>query len=261
MLPQTGKLEIDPDERLEREAEETAKRVMQGGKIGVHRMHNSEVHVQRIPQGKVFEAMALFKAENKQQVGSEFRQSQNENRLEELEDIAQDIAERNDIQGKLDMRADARAGEFSNQAAEFILSGSEIDMRNRLDELHQAIEQKSNILDDIALTDDQRDALYGNGKPDYLDNLGWEVIKAGLSLSSPKLGLIIAGGSVLEQALPGVDGANGIKNAKERIKSLWTKSNGTLEERAKEIEQEILDGTWFNDDESDSEGVGQGGNV
>ncbi|QIB76580.1 DUF4157 domain-containing protein [Halogeometricum borinquense] len=47
MLPQEGSLEIDPDPRLEREAEETAQRVMQGGKIGVHRMEHSDVHVQR----------------------------------------------------------------------------------------------------------------------------------------------------------------------------------------------------------------------
>ncbi|QIB75713.1 DUF4157 domain-containing protein [Halogeometricum borinquense] len=50
MLPQEGELEIDPDPRLEREAEETAQRVMQGGKIGVHRMEHSDVHVQRMPR-------------------------------------------------------------------------------------------------------------------------------------------------------------------------------------------------------------------
>ncbi|QIB73894.1 DUF4157 domain-containing protein [Halogeometricum borinquense] len=50
MLPQAGELEIDPDPCLEREAEETAQRVMQGGKIGVHRMEHSDVHVQRVPK-------------------------------------------------------------------------------------------------------------------------------------------------------------------------------------------------------------------
>ncbi len=50
MLPQEGELEIDPDPCLEREAEETAQRVMQGGKIGVHRMEHSDVHVQRMPR-------------------------------------------------------------------------------------------------------------------------------------------------------------------------------------------------------------------
>jgi predicted RNA-binding protein Jag len=48
MLPDTGEFRIDPDERLEREAEKTAQRVMQGGALGVHRMRSSEVHVQRL---------------------------------------------------------------------------------------------------------------------------------------------------------------------------------------------------------------------
>ncbi|WP_363464410.1 eCIS core domain-containing protein [Halogeometricum borinquense] len=47
MLPQEGELEIDPDPQLEREAEETAQRVMKGWEAGVHRMEHSEVHVQR----------------------------------------------------------------------------------------------------------------------------------------------------------------------------------------------------------------------
>ncbi|WP_241430712.1 eCIS core domain-containing protein [Haloferax elongans] len=46
MLPQQGELEIDPDPRLEREAEETAERVMRGGKIGIHRMRDADVHIQ-----------------------------------------------------------------------------------------------------------------------------------------------------------------------------------------------------------------------
>jgi hypothetical protein len=47
MLPQAGQLEIDPDERLEREAEETAQRVMDGGELGIQRLADTEVHVQR----------------------------------------------------------------------------------------------------------------------------------------------------------------------------------------------------------------------
>jgi hypothetical protein len=48
MLPQEDVgLEIDPDPALEREAEETAQRVMEGGELGIQRMSDSEVHVQR----------------------------------------------------------------------------------------------------------------------------------------------------------------------------------------------------------------------
>ncbi|MDS0283956.1 DUF4157 domain-containing protein [Haloarcula onubensis] len=50
MLPQPGELEIDPDERLEREAEETAQRVMEGGELGIQRLADTEVHVQRSPK-------------------------------------------------------------------------------------------------------------------------------------------------------------------------------------------------------------------
>ncbi|MDS0283960.1 DUF4157 domain-containing protein [Haloarcula onubensis] len=53
MLPQDDlDLEIDPDPQLEREAEETAQRVMEGGELGVQRLGQTEVHVQRVPVGE-----------------------------------------------------------------------------------------------------------------------------------------------------------------------------------------------------------------
>jgi len=52
MLPQEDLgLEIDPDPQLEREAEETAQRVMQGGELGIQRLGTTEVHVQRSEKG------------------------------------------------------------------------------------------------------------------------------------------------------------------------------------------------------------------
>jgi len=54
MLPQEDvELEIDPDPALEREAEETAQRVMEGGELGIQRMSDSEVHVQRSVKGAI----------------------------------------------------------------------------------------------------------------------------------------------------------------------------------------------------------------
>jgi hypothetical protein len=63
MLPQEDvALEIDPDPELEREAEETAERVMAGGELDIRRMHNTDIHVQRmgVPPsvGGVSEAVA-----------------------------------------------------------------------------------------------------------------------------------------------------------------------------------------------------------
>jgi len=56
MLPQEDvQLEIDPDPALEREAEETAQRVMEGGELGIQRMSDSEVYVQRYPGEAVVE--------------------------------------------------------------------------------------------------------------------------------------------------------------------------------------------------------------
>ena len=49
LLPDTGALEVDPDPQLEREAEETAQRVMSGGEVGIQRMSDSDVHIQRMP--------------------------------------------------------------------------------------------------------------------------------------------------------------------------------------------------------------------
>ena len=50
MLPQDDvELEVDPDPALEREAEATAERVMRGGELGIQRLADTEVHIQRIP--------------------------------------------------------------------------------------------------------------------------------------------------------------------------------------------------------------------
>jgi hypothetical protein len=42
-------LEVDPDPALEREAEETAQQVMQGGELGIQRLATTAVHLQRYP--------------------------------------------------------------------------------------------------------------------------------------------------------------------------------------------------------------------
>ena len=54
MLPQEEvALDVDPDPALEREAEETAQRVMQGGELGIQRLAATEVHVQRAGLGSI----------------------------------------------------------------------------------------------------------------------------------------------------------------------------------------------------------------
>jgi len=51
LLPDAGALKVDPDPRLEQEAEETAQRVMQGGELGIQRLQDTDVHVQRMQSG------------------------------------------------------------------------------------------------------------------------------------------------------------------------------------------------------------------
>jgi len=52
MLPKEEvQMEIDPDPGLEQEAEATAQRVMRGGELGVQRMADTDVHVQRLLDG------------------------------------------------------------------------------------------------------------------------------------------------------------------------------------------------------------------
>jgi len=48
MLPQEDVgLEVDPDPALEREAEEAAQQAMEGGELGIQRLGQTEVHIQR----------------------------------------------------------------------------------------------------------------------------------------------------------------------------------------------------------------------
>jgi len=62
MLPQENlALEIDPDPKLEEEAEEVAQRVMSGGELGIQRMQDAEVHVQRLDVEKGKKIIAKYR--------------------------------------------------------------------------------------------------------------------------------------------------------------------------------------------------------
>jgi len=58
MLPQEDmELEVDPDPALEREAEETAQQVMKGGELGIQRMADTDVHIQRAGLGSIAQSV------------------------------------------------------------------------------------------------------------------------------------------------------------------------------------------------------------
>ncbi|MEZ3116128.1 DUF4157 domain-containing protein [Halobaculum sp. MBLA0147] len=61
MLPEEDvQLEIDLDPELEREAEETAQRVMSGGKLGIQNLSDSDVHIQRSIRGRLSSALDMI---------------------------------------------------------------------------------------------------------------------------------------------------------------------------------------------------------
>jgi len=86
MLPQEDvQLEIDPDPALEREAEETAQRVMVGGELGIQRMRNSEVHVQRMPGAEQLQQAREQAAEDSETTNLAEEVSQIKERLSSVE--------------------------------------------------------------------------------------------------------------------------------------------------------------------------------
>jgi len=145
MLPQENmELEVDPDPALEREAEETAQQVTEGGELGIQRLADTEVHVQRAPKHEAVETLALLELENESEESdiSEFRESQNQNRIAYLreavtefhqarEEMAAEVQQKGTIEGRL-------------------------YMKEQIEDLNAQMEER---LEDVALTDDQRQKL------------------------------------------------------------------------------------------------------
>ncbi len=182
MLPQEDLgLEIDPDPQLEREAEETAQRVTQGGELGIQRMAGTEVHVQRLPEDKLFEAIALFEAENESGEASEFRQQQNANRLAHLHGVANEAIEKQDKQADLDTKRELQTSNSPGARETAKRFPSEASLKSDIQDLKSSIDED---LDDIGLTDDQRRMLNGNIELDTWDKVAWGTIKKILKITA-----------------------------------------------------------------------------
>ncbi|WP_363463289.1 DUF4157 domain-containing protein [Halogeometricum borinquense] len=228
MLPQAGELEIDPDERLEREAEETAQRVMQGGKIGVHRMHNSEIHVQRMPADMVPQALEMFKSENQSGAVGSFQQRQNQERIEFIEEEIQwaiDNIETHDeaLSVQDEKLLDAKA--TGDTELETKLKDGKESIQDRIAELYQHISEHA---EQIALTDEQREKLYGDNDNDFdggevFMELGWTAVKGLISLI-PGMGQIMVAYEVSEVAL----------------RQFWEQTDGSLTERLAQVKEQIV---------------------
>ncbi|MEZ3114910.1 hypothetical protein RYH80_03130 [Halobaculum sp. MBLA0147] len=259
-----------PDPELEREAEETARRVMNGGELGIQRLSDTDVHVQRIADDKMFEALALFDTDDETGEVSDHRQRHNDLQFGHLYDIAQTVIERNQRRDDLETKqALAEGGDPAQRdlADRFDSVGS---IRADVEALQREIDDD---LDDVALTDDQRRRLYGLADTDNWDKVGWGLTKTILTatglpalLEMVNLATQVSGGDAATGASLGskavgrdIDqmGTQAVAKARrgrlgwEEVKRIWTQSNGTLEERAEQIEQEIREGTFLTEDGQD----------
>ncbi|MEZ3114811.1 hypothetical protein RYH80_02620 [Halobaculum sp. MBLA0147] len=231
-----------PDPELEREAEETARRVMAGGELGIQRLSDTEDET-----GEV----------------SDHRRRHNDLQFGHLYDIAQTVIERN--RRKRDPETKQALAEGGDPAQR--------DLADRFDSvgsIRADVEALQREIDDVALTDDQRRRLHGLADTDNWDKVGWGLTKTILTatglpalLEMVNLATQVSGGDAATGASLGskavgrdIDqmGTQAVAKARrgqlgwEEVKQIWTQSDGTLEERAEQIEQEIREGTFLTED-------------
>ncbi|WP_408958038.1 DUF4157 domain-containing protein [Natrinema sp. 74] len=255
MLPQDDPgLEIDPDPALEREAEETAQRMMSGGELGIQRLAQTEVYVQRLEESKVFDALAMFEGELEEGDLSDVRERHNRNQLGHLHDIANEVIDKNDEQVKVDIKQDVQQSANPDAVAQELAQRWEsmADLKSQIQALKNSIDAD---LEDVALTEDQRQELSGNVETDGWDNVAWGTVKKILGGTTlPNLLFLATQGSRLASAdidTRGVQTVAQVRRGKitslDDLRDIWKQTNGSLEDRAAQIEQEIREGTWLEE--------------
>ncbi|WP_018259006.1 eCIS core domain-containing protein [Halomicrobium katesii] len=190
MMPQEGpELEIDPDPQLERDADQAAEEALQGEEpLTVNRL-DTDVHVQRFAKYEALETLAMLEVENEEESDqiSDFREGQNDNRITYLRSVLNEYNP--DFQDIGDEDGDI----------------GDISERLQLKELDEELAEK---LDDVALTDDQRQKLeQGIDTGEWVDygTTGAETVIG--SLLHPLAGLATGLGiAVLENRFGKLDG-------------------------------------------------------
>ena len=237
LLPQEEvELEVDPDPALEREAEETAQRVMQGGELGIQRLPDTEVHIQRLPAELVPQALDMLKTENENGGIGSFQQDQNDDRIEFIESKVQwaiNNAEThaNALDTQNEKIRDAQA-EGDEERVASLQEGKEA-IQDRIGQLFDHIQDKA---DQIALTDEQREKLYGANDFDggeAITELGWTTVKSLISLV-PGMGQVIAVYEVGETAL----------------RQFWEQTEGSLGQRLAQVKEQIVSQSDTGNDSS-----------
>ncbi|WP_449406604.1 eCIS core domain-containing protein [Natrinema ejinorense] len=265
MLPQENVgLEIDPNPQLEREAEETAQRVMEGEELGIQRLGQTEVHVQRLEESKVFDALAMFEGELEDGELSEVRERHNRNQIGHLHEIADEVIDKNDEQAKVDIKQEVQQSANPDAVAKELAQRWEsmADLKSQVKDLKNSIDAD---LEDVALTEDQRRALRGNVETDGWDNVAWGTVKKILGGTTlPNLLFLATQGSKLASTDIDKRGVQTVAQARrgeitslDDLQDIWKQTNGSLEDRAAQIEQEIREGTWLEENEDPYPGGGK----
>ncbi|ELZ89507.1 transposase [Haloferax elongans ATCC BAA-1513] len=259
LLPQPdSELVVDPDERLEREADQAAKEALSGeGDAQIQRLPgtSAEVHIQRIPEGKVFEALALFQGELEDDAdNSEHREAHNKNQLSFLHDVAQDVIEKQDHERMRDIKQEVQQATDPEAVKKELAQrgGSIADVKQQIEQLQQQVDAD---LEDVALTQDQRNELFGQVSTKKWDEVPWTVVKG--ILSATGIGAILPVAEIASK-MSGYDADEYAEQATGRvrqgeisswedIKQIFYSESGDLKERAEKIEKQIREGTWLEE--------------
>ncbi|WP_044956868.1 eCIS core domain-containing protein, partial [Halomicrobium katesii] len=239
MMPQQeADLEIDPDPQLERNADQAAEEALQGDEpLTVSRM-GTDVQVQRMPAEQVPQALELFKAEVEGGVGGSFQQSQNQNRIDFIEDelkgAIDNIGTHQDaLAHQEEAILDARAAGDQERAS--ALEDAKESIGDRIAELYEHLQEGAQ---QIALTDEQREKLDDFDGDEFLTELGWTAAKGLVSLI-PGMGALIATFEIGETAL----------------RQFWEQTDGSLTERLHQVKEQVLaEFSHGGDDEYDYRG-------
>ncbi|WP_049912443.1 eCIS core domain-containing protein [Natrialba hulunbeirensis] len=211
MMPQEGAdLEIDPDPQLEREADQAAKEALSGEEpLTVNRL-GTDVHIQRAAKGDALETLAMLELENEDEDGiSDFRQNQNANRIAYLKEIINEFyAEAESVRDAVDDQSTVQG----------LVDRIEHEVGDQLQQLNEKLEDR---LEDVALTDDQRQKLQQG-----IDTGEW--VDYGTPVGSTVLGVVLS-------PLAGLVTGLGVAALKNRFGSL----DGDIEERFKKLTKEL----------------------
>ncbi|ELZ02265.1 hypothetical protein C482_05286 [Natrialba chahannaoensis JCM 10990] len=227
MMPKPdADLQIDPDPQLEREADQAAEEALSGEEpLTVSRM-GTDVQIQRIQKDEMFTALAAFDTDDS---AGNFREDQNERQkqflLKKIQAYAETGGRLAEMENATDLSAEIEAADV-DELNEHGKRWKEIAVpsKSELDDARTNLEESlRRDLDQIALTDDQRDEV----KSGMGTNMWTDVsVRVGATAIAAMLTTSTAGGATLSIGA-GLIYSYATDN--------WDNTSGDIEERAQEI--------------------------